>query len=449
MSDWSSVLGAGIAASAATQNALYSAYASNQHNAQQNDFNWEMAIWNRYWDNVNNQLQRDFQSSEADKIRNWQTDEWSRQFGKENAYNSPAAQVERLKAAGINPAAVFGNVGTASGASPSTPIASTPSAPSMVNSPGQFTPNWQNPWQNFGMVAKALSDLADAGLKGLDTSFFQQTFASRVALEENKSNLAFLQASLLERFGDRLHQEKINNLIADTNRMSQEAINLAYSGEVDRANALWADDVARLKKKYWEFLAGIQEKTFNWFDDTTQAQINQANSSVAKNYGEAAQARAAAKRLGQQYNIDRPTELKADAQAAIYETNEGVSSLLNNFANQLLADNTKSEAEISEAYTKLEEALHNRKWTDYRMCIQELSRATGLATDVVQNLVPLGKFRALMKLASSAERNSNTKQDKLQFEKDKANSIEREDVVEVKSKNGKTQRWTQRYHKRR
>lgn len=49
------------------------------------------------------------QVAENEKNRQYMSNEWDREFDKQNAYNAPSAQVERLLDAGINPSQVFGN----------------------------------------------------------------------------------------------------------------------------------------------------------------------------------------------------------------------------------------------------------------------------------------------------------------------------------------------------
>lgn len=57
-----------------------------------------------------NQKARDWQAAQADKQNAWNLDMWNRQ----NEYNSPSAQMSRLKAAGLNPDLMYGN-GSAGG----------------------------------------------------------------------------------------------------------------------------------------------------------------------------------------------------------------------------------------------------------------------------------------------------------------------------------------------
>lgn len=62
-----------------------------------------------------NKMNNAFNAAEAEKMRQWQQQEWNRQFGLTNEYNSAAAQRQRLEEAGLNPYLMMsgGSAGTA------------------------------------------------------------------------------------------------------------------------------------------------------------------------------------------------------------------------------------------------------------------------------------------------------------------------------------------------
>ena len=79
---------------------------------------------------------REFQSAEAEKARQWQANEWTRQFNLTNQYNSPSEQMKRFAMAGLNPNLVYGSMvnGSASPSTPGTPIPTGSDASSAVGS---------------------------------------------------------------------------------------------------------------------------------------------------------------------------------------------------------------------------------------------------------------------------------------------------------------------------
>lgn len=82
------------------------------------------------------QKNRDFQSAEAEKARQWQSNEWTRQFNLTNQYNTPTEQMKRFAMAGLNPNLIYGSIvnGSASPSTPGTPIPTGSDASSAVGS---------------------------------------------------------------------------------------------------------------------------------------------------------------------------------------------------------------------------------------------------------------------------------------------------------------------------
>lgn len=79
---------------------------------------------------------REFQSAEAEKARQWQSNEWTRQFNLTNQFNSPSEQMNRFAMAGLNPNLIYGSIvnGSASPSTPGTPIPTGSDASSAVGS---------------------------------------------------------------------------------------------------------------------------------------------------------------------------------------------------------------------------------------------------------------------------------------------------------------------------
>lgn len=86
-----------------------------------------------------------FSKSEREAQQNW----IEQMYEKNNAYNSPAAQMQRFKEAGLNPDLIYGQLGDSTASSPSPASqASTPSAGAFTN---------VNPLQGFGDTLSGLS----------------------------------------------------------------------------------------------------------------------------------------------------------------------------------------------------------------------------------------------------------------------------------------------------
>lgn len=157
-----------------------------------------------------NQLNRDWQTEEAEKARSFTTAERLAQQGyqtgereaaqqfssqeaqkaaeREAMYNSPVYQSGQLRQAGINPAVYFGNHASFGGSSAPAASANGGSAPSGASSPmpsgvqglspvGFTPPDFSSALQGAAQMVKAL---ADAKKTGMDTRFLEETFEERV-----------------------------------------------------------------------------------------------------------------------------------------------------------------------------------------------------------------------------------------------------------------------------
>lgn len=91
---------------------------------------------------------REFQSAEAEKARQWQANEWTRQFNLTNQFNSPNEQMNRFAMAGLNPNLIYGSIvnGSASPSTPGTPIPTGSDASSAVGS------SVSSAFQSFGDI---------------------------------------------------------------------------------------------------------------------------------------------------------------------------------------------------------------------------------------------------------------------------------------------------------
>lgn len=112
---------AGIAAAADTVNSNLTNVANYKIADKTNKTQQEIAAANNQTQILTNQLNNNFNAREAQKGRDFQLEMWE----KENEYNSPAAQMERFKEAGLNPAVMMSQGGTSVASSvPSTQTAS-------------------------------------------------------------------------------------------------------------------------------------------------------------------------------------------------------------------------------------------------------------------------------------------------------------------------------------
>jgi len=127
--------------------------AAKEINQINNEFNASEALKNR-----------DFQTSEREASQQWNLDQWNR----ENAYNDPSAQRARMEAAGFNPynMNIDAGSGSTSGAQ-SSPGAGSPASASHVPSlPAYtgYTADFQNIASGIAQIGSAISSGIDARL---------------------------------------------------------------------------------------------------------------------------------------------------------------------------------------------------------------------------------------------------------------------------------------------
>lgn len=116
-------------------------YAQRQQD-RQNAFNAEQA-----------QLNRDFQTQEREATQAWNLEQWNR----ENDYNSPKSQLDRLLQAGINPNSAFQSMSNVSPGS----VRTSPQSGATASSAGMFNTNFGQAFQRYNE-----SKLVDAQIKG-------------------------------------------------------------------------------------------------------------------------------------------------------------------------------------------------------------------------------------------------------------------------------------------
>ena len=127
--------------------------AAKEINQINNEFNASEALKNR-----------DFQTSEREASQQWNLDQWNR----ENAYNDPSAQRARMEAAGFNPYNMNIDAGSAStsGAQSSPGSGSQASASQVPSLPAYtgYTADFQNVASGIAQIGSAISSGIDARL---------------------------------------------------------------------------------------------------------------------------------------------------------------------------------------------------------------------------------------------------------------------------------------------
>lgn len=200
---------------------------------------------------ANNQLQMDLWHEQQEyDYKKWQEN---------NAYNAPSAQVERLKAAGINPALALSNISTGESSSsaggqsiPKTTAATYENPANEINTKvqnlaligKQFSDiskqyeetrslQMQNNWQNVEKSAAVASILKDNKLKdeavenaSLANRLFRDTYSAKVQQEEENATNAFKYGLNLSAQGHLLELQKDSQEYSNKHLQPQQLENM-------------------------------------------------------------------------------------------------------------------------------------------------------------------------------------------------------------------------------
>lgn len=263
---------------------------------------------NRAWENYWNQRQMDFASSEAERSYQRQREMYDYMFHKENDYNSPAKQMQRLKQAGLNPALLAGSAidaGSSAVSAPSSPQAS-------ANMGSSALPAAQFDTSSFVEMARAISQI------GLNDS---QIRKSNKEIEKIGSEIE-------------LNKRQQNKLVKETESLTYTLENL-------------------LPSEYAERIANVEKiaKDMNNSQQITEAQVNLYVQEV--------------KKLIEETSLSKKQNKKLQNELAGYE--EFVSDLYRQ--QKYRADITQNEAEYYEVTkglrTRIMNSLTNPN-TDYK-----------------------------------------------------------------------------------
>lgn len=174
------------------------------------------------WNAAQAQENRNFQSAEAEKARQWQEDYYQQ-------YESPQARIRQYEEAGLNPALLYGSqVGSGNAPSTSVPAGDAASvglpssgAGDLLSFIGQMMSIKslinKNNADADNAAAAAENKRADTGLKTQQMEWNPKLFQSEI--DKNEANAANLLA------GVKVAEEQVNKLIADQNLISSQ-INL-------------------------------------------------------------------------------------------------------------------------------------------------------------------------------------------------------------------------------
>lgn len=211
----------------------------------------------RKWATKENQLNRDFSAEQAELARQWSEEMWTRQ----NEYNTPAAQRERLEAAGMNPYMALDGSNSAGVAG----SVSSPSSPSASPS---------NSWNPIPINLSGVSDAINSLFGNMKTAVeidFEKQFGSDLRKAQIFKDLGGNWAPLEEVFQkyQRSRAGDYAGLQDTTLRQNVQGQKIALENSLAQGAILTLDaDSKRIMNRYMEpqQQAELMAASARWFD---------------------------------------------------------------------------------------------------------------------------------------------------------------------------------------
>ena len=167
------------------------------------------------------QQNNEFQAAENQKNREWQSQEWTRQFDLTNAYNDPTAIVGRLQNAGLNPAQVMSGTGSSSAVSHATPSA--PSGGVSATPSPDYSGVITSGFQSMQQIANSIKMLTEAKKTAKETPYVGAMLDSQIQLnlakfenEQAKADFQRLQNQIEGALGFQIRSKELAKLVSET-----------------------------------------------------------------------------------------------------------------------------------------------------------------------------------------------------------------------------------------
>jgi DNA-binding ferritin-like protein (Dps family) len=369
------------------------------------------------------QKQRDFQRDEWTRQYNIQRDEWYRQlqaqhemqmsqFYSQAEYNSPSNQVQRLKAAGMNPSAVLGGQGSSGLVSAATGnVASAPSpAPpsggsvsgSAASAPSPIPMQSPQVLQNIGSL---LRDLAAAGKESALTQPMVELLGQQVISQDLQNQWQAMENDVMSKVKDtKVHQAfaDLKNSFADY--VVKSALYENYSADTLLKSAEKALKVAQknlTNEQYEEVAFRVAHQFQTWQADMKlkNSQSKAADASATSSYASARLSIAKAKTEDdiRQFAV-RHQELMNNYQSTMnniakndYKVSDATVQYKIDAVSKQLVEQAKREGLLTEqAAAAAEMAIKENNWWLFRnimMPVEEIIRSQyNIAGDRVMQL---------------------------------------------------------------
>lgn len=284
--------GAAVDAAASHINNIAQLSEQRRENKKDRQFQAEQNELDRAW-------QSQMQQDEFARQSAWQEKFWREQWETEAAYNSPLAQVNRLQAAGINPAAALygGQAPTGNISSPASPSAPNPSAPASHSALGG---HGISPFSQvaglFSSIAQLEQSKSQSKLNNTSANILESKAPSEIRnvqaqeereratarAQEEQAALTAINRSLLEKFGDDKSVAEINKLVSDSYQNYAQGNYEKAQTELTRVT----EEIARLDWSYKSESLPTLLTNLKLLGDVYRSEALRNNASASESYSQ-------------------------------------------------------------------------------------------------------------------------------------------------------------------
>lgn len=358
---------------------------------------------NREWQSSENALDREFQAQQQESLLNSQQDfqreMYDYQFNKQNEYNLPSNQIARLRAAGLNPAALLGSSGGLAAASgnSSVNVPSVPSAPGAVGSHSVSpSPQIQTPMssiaQMFSSIAQLQDSVSNAHRQGSEVKKIETLLPKEADKLEAETGVMISQQRLNEATAA---VTEFNNMLqnmfgkdekaAEVSQKMNESYALFAKGQLDEAQTIYTQGLNMLNELEYKIKDAQYPQLIQQAALYNNLLIAQKDTEKAKQADEYASAKEHEAGAGLKEQETRISEAQADLMESTF--NEAVAARINELRRE--GKNTeKLEQEIEMLRKQIDWYDLDKWWSKGESVAKALGVSLGTA-------IGLGRFKSL------------------------------------------------------
>lgn len=316
------------------------------------------------------------QFKEQQKLINLQYQKNLEQWNRENEYNAPKAQMQRLSEAGLNPNLVYGNGNNTAGTAASSPSYGLAEAPNIIGEIGKVMQ--YNMMQTMNMMQQIQQTQAK-----VDTMETQRSlWDSMRILNSFRSAGQDFQNQIQKQFGMDLAFSTLENIRQNTERQKSEVEVNGSKIELNHSTMLKIDQQIDLLKSQTKLTdTQIEELGWKMKEIAAQIQVHYANAFNLRQLGFFNMARTVGQRLQNSFNAQtmpfRVSKERFKAKTAQLDYARDYQSF-----DYIVTQEKFKSLSAGEQYKVLEKFLYRQSYANFLKTVGDVSSFKFMGTDV-------------------------------------------------------------------